>query len=534
MEKILKLYEDQGYLKKETIHGEIKKTAKKYPEKIALYDSKGSMTYCILNEYSDGLAAYFLEEGLSDGDIVLLQIPNCNLYVTVLLALLKVGIKPVLMLPTHRQQEIVSVASIVKPKAYIGITEFLGTSYVEMVSQIKNLGIQSIYTDQNFEGESIYPCKKLPEYNVEMKDCKVSYNMDYRSIALFLLSGGTTNLPKVIPRIHEAYVYNSKATCKCTGITKETVNMALLSTSHDFQLASPGILGTLYSGGTVVLSETSSFDEAFALIEKHKVTFTCIVPAIAKIWAEVLDWYDGDLSTLERMMIGAAKLDEDLGRKLIDCLQIVLHQAYGLGEGITCTTRQEDDLETILHSQGKPVSEGDAIKIVDSMGHELPQGESGELYEKGPYTFFGYYGNLDLNQDLFDKDGYLKTGDKAYLNAKGNIVICGRVKEQINKAGENVSPLEVETILRSCSYIREAVVLGMSDEKLGEKVVAVVTADREEIEIKEIGAFFRTKGIASYKIPDDIYVWETIPYTNIGKVDKKLIKKRLEEINGGI
>ena len=135
--------------------------------------------------------------------------------------------------------------------------------------------------------------------------------------------------------------------------------MALLSTSHDFQLASPGILGTLYSGGTVVLSETSSFDEAFALIEKHKVTFTCIVPAIAKIWVEVLDWYDGDLSTLERMMIGAAKLDEDLGRKLIDCLQIVLHQAYGLGEGITCTTRQEDDLETILHSQGKPVSEGD-------------------------------------------------------------------------------------------------------------------------------------------------------------------------------
>jgi len=74
----------------------------------------------------------------------------------------------------------------------------------------------------------------------------------------------------------------------------------------------------------------------------------------------------------------------------------------------------------------------------------------------------------------------------------------------------------------------------MSDEKLGEKVVAVVTADREEIEIKEIGALFRTKGIASYKIPDDIYVWETIPYTNIGKVDKKLIKKRLEEINGGI
>lgn len=532
MDTILKTYEDQGYLKKETIHGEIEKTAKKYPDKVALYDAKGSMTYRTLSEYSDGLAAYFMKEGLSNGEIVLLQIPNCNLYVTVLLALLKAGIKPVLMLPTHRQQEILSVAEVVKPKAYIGITEFLGMSYVEMVSQIKNLGIQSIFTDKEFIGESLYPCKKLPEYSQEMKDCRLPHNTDYRSIALFLLSGGTTNLPKVIPRIHEAYVYNSKATCKYTGITENTVNLALLSASHDFQLANPGVLGTLYNGGTVVLSETSSFDEAFTLIEEHKVTFTCIVPAIAKIWADVLEWYDGDLSSLRRMMIGAAKLDEDLGRKLIDHLQIVLHQAYGLGEGITCTTRKEDDLETVLHSQGKPVSAGDVIKIVDSIGRELPQGEAGELLEKGPYTFLGYYGNPDLNQNIFDAEGYLKTGDKAYLDAKGNVVICGRVKEQINKAGENVLPSEVETILRSCPYIREAAVLGMPDEKWGEKVVAVVTATRKEIDIIEIGTFFRANGIANYKIPDEIYVWESIPYKNIGKADKKLIKEKLEKING--
>jgi yersiniabactin salicyl-AMP ligase len=531
MDTILETYEEQGYLSRETIHGEIEKAAKRYPDKVALYDANGSMTYQMLSKYSDGMAAYFMEEGLKKGDIVLLQIPNCNLYVVVLLALLKVGIQPVLMLPTHRQQEIISVSNVVKPKAYIGITEFLGVSYVEMVSKIKDLGILGIYTDTKFTGDSLYPCKKLPEYSVEMKDCRIPYNTDYRSTALYLLSGGTTNLPKVIPRIHEAYVYNSKATCKYTGITENTVNMALLSTSHDFQLASPGILGTLYCGGTVVLSQTSSFDEAFALIEEHKVTFTCIVPAIAKIWADVLEWYDGDFSSLERMMIGAAKLDEDLGRKLIDSLHIVLHQAYGLGEGITCTTRIDDDLETILNSQGKPVSKADSIKIVDPSGCELPQGEAGELLEKGPYTFLGYYGNPELNKGLFDDDGYLKTGDKAYLDAKGNIVICGRVKEQINKAGENVLPSEVETVLRSCPYIREAAVLGMPDEKMGEKVVAVVTAERKDIKMAEIGAHFRKNGIASYKIPDEIYVWESIPYKNIGKADKKLIKEKLEEIN---
>nr|MCR5753769.1 acyl--CoA ligase [Acetatifactor sp.] len=135
-------------------------------------------------------------------------------------------------------------------------------------------------------------------------------------------------------------------------------------------------------------------------------------------------------------------------------------------------------------------------------------------------------------QNLFDKEGYLKTGDKAYLDKKGNIVICGRVKEQINKAGENVLPSEVETVLRSCPYIREAAVLGMPDEKFGEKVVAVVTANKKEIDVTEIGNIFRENGVANYKIPDEIYVWESIPYKNIGKADKKLIKEKLEEING--
>lgn len=530
---IVQMYEEQGYLAKETVHGVIMDIAKKYPDNIAVLDNEGSFTYKQLDMYSNALANYFLENGLRRKDTVLLQLPNCRLYVAVLLALLKAGIVPVLMLPTHREKELMSVAKLIKPKAYIGCDEFLGVEYVRMVQESEktaNLPIDFIFSNKKFDGTHRVQVKVLPKYDEDMLGQEFNdFEEDFRAIALFLLSGGTTNMPKVIPKIHEAYVYNAKAVCACTNITEKSVYLAVLSTAHDYPLANPGILGCLYNGATVVLCQTPGFDEAFELIQRYRVTFTSIVPAIAQVWSEVLDWYECDFSSLERISLGAAKLERDIALKLIDKMGVRLHQAYGLGEGITCYTRADDDVEVILTTQGKPVSPGDCIKIVDEMGIELPAYEQGELLEKGPYTFFGYYGNEKLNEGLFTEDGYLHTGDKAYKDDQGNIVICGRVKEQINRAGENVSPMEVEEILRKHPDIKDAVVFGRADQNLGEKTTAVVSANNKDISIAEITIFFKQQGVAQYKIPDEIYVWDTFVYTNVGKVDKKKMKKMLEE-----
>ena len=536
IEKVLDEYEQQGYLRKRTIHEEFKSAAQKYPDKTAITDAEGSVTYRQLDAWSDRLADFFLENGLRMGDSVLLQLPNINLYVAVLLALLKAGIVPALLLPTHRTQEIVSVAKTILPKAYIGCREFLGVEYAGMVQEseeTKNLTIQTVFTDKPLEGGGNYPCRILPGMP-EPSEVKpfTELQKDYRATALYLLSGGTTNLPKVIPRIHECYAYNSLAAAKAAGITKDSVYMAVLSASHDYPLASPGVLGLLYNGGSVVLCATAAFDEAFEMIEKHRVTFTCIVPAIAQVWAEVLDWYEGDFSTLKNIVVGAAKLERETAEILIKRMGIILQQAYGLGEGITCYTALTDPLEVTFTCQGKPVSEGDSVKIVDPDGNELPAGEAGELLEKGPYTFFGYYGNEKLNEGLFTEDGYLKTGDKAYRDELGNIVICGRVREQINRAGENVSPQEVESLLRKHPDVRDAAVFGRPDASLGEKTTAVIVTQRRDLTLNEIAVFFRTLGIAQYKIPDEIFIRDKLVYTNVGKTDKKLLKRMIEESEG--
>lgn len=536
---ILQIYEEQGYLAKETVHGAIMDMAKRYPDNIAVIDNEGYFTYKQLDAYSNALATYFLKNGLRRKDKVLLQLPNCRLYVAVILALLKAGIVPALMLPTHREQELTSISKVIEPKAYIGCDEFLGVEYVRMVQESEEtdeLPIDFVFSNKEFSGNNKFHVKVLPEYDADMEGQDFNeFEDDYRGIALFLLSGGTTNMPKLIPRIHEAYVYNSKAVCEVTNITEKSVYLAVLSTSHDYPLASPGIFGCLYSGGTVVMCQTPSFDEAFELIERYHVTFTSIVPAIAQIWSEVLDWYECDFSSLERISLGAAKLERDIALKIIDKMGITLHQAYGLGEGITCYTSIDDDLEVILTTQGKPVSLGDSIKIVDSMGNELPPYEQGELLEKGPYTFLGYYGNEKLNEGLFTEDGYLHTGDKAYKDDKENIVICGRVKEQINRAGENVSPMEVETILRKHPNIEDAAVFGREDTDLGERTTAVLITNNKNISITDITIFFKQQGVAQYKVPDEIHVSDTFVYTNVGKVDKKKMKRILEEseqING--
>jgi len=523
-------YEQEGFLGKKTIPEEFYESVKQWGDKTALIEKDISITYLELNQYTDILAQYFEEKGLSKEDKVLLQLPNRILYAAVLLGLMKVGVIPVLLLPSHREKEVVSIADIVKPKAYIGTSEYMGVDYIDMVSRINDVNFKMIFADFLDEKLNGMPGYYLLPERTDSEGVVITINnkVRYRDTALFLLSGGTTDTPKIIPRIHEAYAYNAKAAAARCEVNSESVYLAVLSTSHDLPLASPGMLGTLLSGGTVVFCENSSFDEAFSAIEEYRVTLTAIVPAIAQIWVEVLEWYQADFPYLKQIIIGAAKLDRHIGELLIRHLRVKIQQGYGLGEGITCFTKLSDIDDVCLQTQGIPVSEGDHIKIVDTQGNRLSSYEDGELLEKGPYTFMGYYNNPELNLVGFDEEGYFRTGDKAHLDDNGNVIITGRVKEQINRAGENVIPMEIEALLREHQDIQDAAVFGMPDEKLGERTTAVVISVNEKLDLNNIIRFFNDKGAARYKVPDDLYLVTSFPYTNVGKVDKKVLKRQLE------
>jgi yersiniabactin salicyl-AMP ligase len=527
IDSVLTHYEKSGHLVRKSLCQELHEAGLRCPDHLAVVAQDACLTHAELDRSIARFAQHFIARGLAGGDQVLVQLPNSAAYVVTLFALMRIGVVPTLMLPSHRQAEVQALARELRPVAYIGGRDQLGFDCVEMVEQmdLDEIGFRMIWADGGEARAGAVPRILLPDPGAAPQEPMPTITRwpDHRAVALNLLSGGTTSEPKIIPRIHEAYAYNAKAAAQRCQVGPGAVYMAVLSASHDLPLAQPGLMGTLFSGGTVVMCLSPAFDEAFDAIEANRVTLTAVVPAVAEVWHEAADWYPADLSSLEQVIVGAAKLDENLGRGLMDRLGVVIQQGYGLGEGITTFTRLDDPVPVTLNTQGKPISDADVLRIVDPQGRDLGPGEPGEVIEKGPYTFFGYFGSR-AGDTCFTEDGFFRTGDQGYLTDGGDLVIRGRVVEQINRLGENVSPQEIEQLLRQVPGIHGAAVFAVPDSALGERTVAALVAN-EEIDRRTVLEDFIVRGVARYKVPDQVIVVDAIPLTNIGKADKKLLRE---------
>ncbi len=519
-------YEQLGYWEPLTLGEQLRSAASRYKNKIAVVEDDIRLTYEELDKTADKLAAGLSGMGIQAGDNVVVQLPNCISFITVCFALFRIGARPVLALPSHREAELDAVFNLAEPVAYIIPKTFLGFDYEKIADTLtkRYSSVKLVITDG--KGENSIDINDIPIPAIDFGDVP-----SYKSTALFLLSGGTTGIPKMISKSHTAYAYNAKATAKRCGLTAQSVYLAVLSIAHDYPLCCPGVIGTLLCGGTVALCKTSSYDEAFPLIEKERVTIIAVVPAVINVWLETLEWDTSvDVSSLEVILVGAAKLEKDIAKRIISRMGCRLQQGYGLGEGITCFTSPDDPEDIACSCQGRPVSEADEIKIVDESGNEVAGGEFGELIERGPYTFSGYYKAPELNRQCFTADGFFRTGDRARITPEGNIQIEGRIKEQINRAGENVVPAEIELYLRKHPNIKDASVISLPDETLGERTCAFLITDGNMLGLADICKFLKDMGVARYKIPDQIELIECLPFTNVGKVDKKKLREYAQTI----
>lgn len=522
--KIIDKYIHQGYLEKITFGDILYDLSKKYKDKIAIIDENKKFSYDNLWKDAYALAKEYLYVGIKKNDNILIQLPNGYDFIKCCFALFLIGAKPVLLLTSHREKDIEAIAKQVDAKVIITISSDMGFNYGDMAISIKNK-VESI-------NKIILVDKFNISLNLDLENISTNDFEDppiYSDPALFLLSGGTTGVPKVIPKTHCGYIYNAKAAAKRVEITENDVYLLILSISHDYPLCNPGVIGTLCSGGTVVISKTSSFDEVFPLIEKYGVTVLQLIPVIGSMWLESIEFCEENynLYSVKKIILGASKLDIELAKSLTNLFKCILIQGYGLGEGITCFTKCSDDFSIASTCQGTPISSGDIIKIVDENGREVEREVPGEVIEKGPYTFLGYYNAPDLNKEVFTEDGFFKTGDKAIITKEGNLKILGRVREQINRLGENVIPSEIETLLRKHNLVKEAAVVGIPDKDLVEKVCAFLVLDEgSKLTRAQVCEFLAEIRVASYKFPDEIICLENLPLKNIGKIDKDTLIKQ--------
>jgi mycobactin salicyl-AMP ligase len=228
--------------------------------------------------------------------------------------------------------------------------------------------------------------------------------------------------------------------------------------------------------------------------------------------------------------VGGAKLDAGLATEIPPALGCGVQQVFGMAEGLLNYTRLDDPAELVTGTQGRPLCPDDEVLVVGPDGKPVPDGETGELLTRGPYTLRGYYRAEAYNATAFTDDGFYRSGDLVRRMPSGHLVVTGRVKDVINRGGENVSSALLEEHLLEHPSVSQVAVLGVPEEVLGERVCAVITlADGAERapKLKELRAFLAERGLARFCHPDVLLVRDSMPLTAVGKIDKRELAARM-------
>lgn len=510
-------------------------TARLHPERTALVDDAVSMTYAELADRVDACAARLLDLGIAPDDRIVVQLPNHWTFVVLTLACLRVGIVPVMALPAHREHELRYLVEASEAVALVSpdtLRDFdhHGLSCALRADSATLRHVLVLADDGTPLADDVARLLPLCAPSDEATRGRALPTPDATAVAVFLLSGGTTGLPKLIARTHDDYLCNVALTSPPSAVDAQTVYLATLPMGHNFPLACPGILGTLLVGGTVVPLASPRPERAFAAIRAHGVTHTAAVPAVVASWLDHAAVEGAEaLASLRVLQVGGARLADELARRVVDELPCTLQQVFGMAEGLINVTRLDDPVEVIIGTQGRPVSVHDELRIVDeATGAPVAPGEPGVLLTRGPYTPRGYYDAAEVNARSFTPDGFYVTGDIVRLRPDGNLVVEGRSKDMINRGGENISAEEVENLVYRLPAVRLAAAVAMPHDTLGETVcLFAVLHDGHEIDLQSVRAHFDAAGVAAFKRPDHLVTVTELPLTKVGKIDKKALRERL-------
>lgn len=492
---------------------------KNCPDRIAIVEKDRRLTYGELNDRADRFAGGLLALGLKPNDRLVIQLPNILEFAIATLGMFRAGVVPVFALPAHRAHEITYLCETSEAVAYLCADEYAGFDYRSLARQ----AMDAIPTLRH--AIVVGAPAGLTAFETVDAPLRTEIATDPEDVAFFLLSGGTTGLPKLIPRTHDDYAYQLRRTAEVLDFDRNGIYLACVSVSHNAAFGCPGLLGTLREGGKVLLPRTPSPDDVFPLIMREGVTLTTLMPPLVLIWLEVIEDYPIDLSGMI-LQVGSARFAPELAKRVTNELGCRLSHWFGMAEGLLTCTRLDDPQDVVETTQGRAICPDDELMVVDEEGEPVPAGDIGELITRGPYTLRGYYKAAAHNAIAFTEDGFLRTGDLVRITSDGNLVVEGRIKDVINRGGEKIVASEIEDALTTHPGIREVALVALPDTTMGEKSCVCIVAREPAPTLQQIKDFLRDRGFATYKLPDMIHVLDTMPRTSAGKLNKAELRKR--------
>jgi 2,3-dihydroxybenzoate-AMP ligase len=513
-------YREQGYWQDKSLAEEFSGVFRKFQNRTALIDGERRYSYGDIDELSDNLALNLLELGLEPLERVVPTLPNCAEFVLLYFALQKIGAIPIAALATHRFAEVSQFVQLSGAAACVYPERQGDFPFEPMIRRVQAENSHLRHCISFSRLETLIHTKPKAEAH-ELKKIRI----DPMDPCIFQLSGGTTGIPKLIPRSHNDYAYNSRIAAPVCGVTGESVLLLALPIAHNLPLACPGLQGYFFQGANVVLSPTTRPEQLFSLIEKHKVTHVKVVPALLIRMINDPSLPNFDLSSLKLIQSGGQRMQPEVRLRTHQLIPgAFVQENFGMSEGMLFFVRPDDAQEVKLETCGRPISPDDEVKLVDDEGREVREGEVGELTCRGPYTLRGYFGVPEYNARQFTPDGFYRSGDLMRRHSSGNYVVAGRKKDLINRGGEKISTEEIENLILMHPAVQNVACVPVPDPELGERMCAcVIPKAGRELDLPGLVSFLKEKEIAKFKLPERLLVCNDFPVSAFGKVSKKAL-----------
>lgn len=535
-EESCRRYRAAGVWSGRTLAEELTAAAAEHADRVGLIAAGRAYTYREVFDWADHFAA-----GLRDlaqvrpGDAVMFQMGNVVETVVAYLGCVKLGARPVCTLPQHGTREIGLLADHVGATCLITQSDFGRGRLVEQAQELMTANIETVVVARGPAFDGALSFDDLCARGADAATEPVGFpEVDPLTPAVFQLSGGTTGLPKVAPRLHEEYAYNARAWAEAMGYTTETVLLYPLPLMHNAGVGL-ALQPAIFSGATLVLAESADVDLILDLVEEHRPDMLPLVPPALVI--RLLDSPRAaamDLSCVRNFVVGGQRLAVEVAERLRDELGIPVRQMFGMAEGMFLLTPRAAGEYVRHHTVGAPISAFDEIRILAPGGDdEVPAGTVGEFAARGPYTIRGYYRADAHNVSSFTPDGFYRTGDLArrHDTAEGAFYsIDGRIKDVINRGAEKIHAEEVEELIVRHHDVLTAALVAMPDAMLGEKACAYLVMEEgaPPLTVATLGEHLLGRGLAKYKLPERVEIVTTLPLTNVGKVAKKDLRADIE------
>lgn len=521
-----------GYWAAETAGDLVRRQSKARGEHPFVISDEGVLSFRNFDEKTDVVSKGLCGIGLRAGDRALFQMGTVPETLIALFACYKAGVIPVCSLPQYRQVEMDALARLSSPKAYFVQSDFHPDfdlcGFAHEIARAADIPrVIACRSQPNSSGTTLDEVAALAGDVPSASTASTAPPPPSpRDVLTFQLSGGSTGIPKIIPRLHGEYIGQAASVVRRYALSETDVAIWPLPLIHNAAMVM-AVFPMLICGGTLVLRSRFDLDDYLGTIERYGVTYAGSIGPIAPSLLDCDHLQQFDLKSLRLFFAleRAAEIEARIGVRTVNL--------YGITEGLLMSCGPDDPASLRGTSTGHPTSAGDRIRLLaPTSGETIHHDGDGELCFSGPHAIRSYVGGEGVSRLGFTDDGFVRTGDlvrREHHEGRAYYTFLGRLKDNINRGGEKFGAEEVERLVAGHPAIADVRIVAMPDPFLGEKACAFVIPRRGAPcpDVAELGRFLTEIGLARFKHPERIEIVTAFPVTRVGKVDKAALREAI-------